>query len=1049
MARRPNQVSMPNPEFGVDFDASARAMHQSASKGSLMVHETAFSMPAVVGKSLAATMFERNTMLKTLKRKIALVAVAGLGFGVISTVPANAAAGAVAANVTLTGNTVRVSQAAQPLVVIPAGALTGLLAAAADTLAVQVTAGPAGATILFETITGGNAADNHADITSTVGGASQNITEAAVDNWAVADGANVGAVTLNGTASAVGTYTIKVGSASTTVTVVGAPVGVKFSQANRTQVGVTVPADQNAANEVKIQAIDSNSNATYLVTGETIALGTTSTLVGDDQRVEQDAANTAITSIDHNTANASIAIGNFATGLTIGLANVDNNQTYTVLAQLQSGGNAIGNPVTYTQRYVASTAGLTGTLTLWTVADNTVAKSKVSVAPAGTDTFVVKAVDSNSYPISGLVISTGNTGTGGTFGAASVTTGVDGFSGTATYTAGATGGAYTITASYTAGAAGTVSVTLPVTITSYGATEITAAQATAVNTTGTGWVAGTAPAYTAGLSVTGVKVTLSGLDANKTALLAASATTGALTGVTIDVGTTPVADSSGKIEAIVTFTGVDAGDVLTVTVNPDNAGGAVSVAVVTFAAATYTLTLTSPATNPSIATTGASIAIAGKVADQFGALIQGATVVVTGAQTVSSGTTPTALSLTKVTGADGTFSGSFAAAGALTTAVSITATASLGNLTITGVTTPVVVNLNSGGGATAITFTDNDAASDADTATTATTMPLTKVAYLGTTQGISNEIYTVATPTAVVDIDAIDVCVQLTPTTTPGAQVKATSTTGVLFYTTCAGTETLAAGKTELEVASGSNIFAVATKVGLNSVVMTSGTVSKTAQFFAVNYIDDGAGAWNPGDAARSVEVTPTRSLSAGEIGFITITVKDNFGNPVQQTAGSTVSVKITGAALLDGPALSKSGLKADAAGEIVVGIIAGNVAGTATVTVTGVGGDFTDAVGSTSTTAGTNGLKAGVSTATSTITVTAGTSKTDTEISAVKTDVSSVKADVKAVSDTVATLSKAVTTIQSSVTELTSSFSAQIKRISSAIAKISRAIAALRKKIK
>jgi uncharacterized protein YoxC len=924
--------------------------------------------------------------------------------------------------------------------------LTGLTAAAADTLAVQVTAGPAGATILFETITGGNAADNHADITSTVGGVSQNITEAAVDNWAVADGANVGAVTLNGTASAVGTYTVKVGSASTTVTVVGAPVGVKFSQSSRTQVGVTVPADQADGNEVLIQAIDSNSNATYLVAGETIALGTTSTLAADDQRVEQGGANTAITSIDHTTANAKLDISNFAAGLTIGLANVDNNHTYSILAQLQSGGNAIGNPVTYTQRYVSSTAGLTGTLTLHDATDTTIAKTKIAVAPTGTGTFKVKAVDSNGYPISGLVISTGNTGTGGTFGAASVTTGVDGISGTATYTAGATGGAYTITASYTAGAAGTISVTLPVTITSYGATEITAAKATAVNTTGTGWVVGTAPAYTAGLSVTGVKVTLTGLDANKSARIAATATVGALTGITIDVGADPVADATGKIEATITFTGVDAADALTVTINPDNAGGAVNVAVVTFAAASYTLTLTSPATNPSIATTGATIAVAGKVADQFGALIQGATVVVTGAQTVSSGTTPAALTLTRVTGADGTFSGSFAAASALTTAVSITATASLGNLTITGVTTPVVVNLNSGGGATAITFTDNDAASDADTATTATTMPLTKVAYLGTTEGISNEIYTVAAPTAVVDIDATDVCVQLTPTTTPGAQVKATSTTGVLFYTTCAGTETVAAGKTELEVASGSNIFAVATKIGLNSVVMTSGSVSKTAQFWAVNYLDAAGPIWNPGDAARKVEVTPSKSLSAGEIGFITIKVTDAFGNLVQQTAGSTVSVKITGAALLDGPALSKTGLTADSAGEIVVGIIAGNVAGTATVTVTGVGGDFTDAAGSTTTTAGTNGLIAGVSTATSTITVTAAAS---TAVDAVKTDVSAVKADVKAVSDTVATLSKAVTTIQSSVTELTTSFTAQIKSLSAAIAKISKAIAALSKKIK
>ena len=1000
-----------------------------------MVHEYSHTTPAVKGILSFATFSERKHMLKTIKRKIALVAVAGLGAGLISVTPASAAAGAVAANATLTGNTVRVSQAAQALLTIPIGALTGLTAAAADTLAVEVTAGPSGATIVFNTITGGNATDDHADITSTVGGASQNITEAAATNWALLDGANTGVLTLNGQASAVGTYTVKVGSASTTVTVVGAPVAVKFAQASRTQVGVTVPADQNAANEVAISVTDTNGNATYLINGETVALGTTSTLVGDNQLVEQDAANTAITSIDHNTAAASLTQANRSTGLTIGLANVDNGNTYTILAQLQSGGNAIGNPVTYTQRYLSSTSGLSGTLSLWTVADNTVAKTKVSVAPAGTDTFVVKAVDSLGYPVSGLVISTSGTGTGGAFGAASVTTGADGFSGTATYTAGATGGAFTITTSYTAGSAGTISATLPVTITSFGATEITAAKATAVNTTGTGWVAGTAPAYTAGVSVTSVQVTLTGLDANKTALLAASATTGALTGVTIDVGTTPVADSTGKIVATVSFTGVDANDVLTVTVNPDNANAAVSVAVVTFAAAAYTLTLTTPAVNPSIAATGAAIAIAGKVADQFGALIQGASVSVTGAQTVSSGTVPTALSLAKVTGADGTFSGSFAAASALTTAVSITATATLGNLTITGVTTPVVVNLNSAGGASAITYTDNDAASDADTATTATTMPLVKVAYKGTTEGISNEIYTVATPTAVVDMDATDVCVQLTATTTPGAQVKATSTTGVLFYTTCAGTETVATGKTELEVASGTNIFAVATKIGLNSVLLTSGTVSKTAQFQAVNYINNLL-VWNPGDAARVISVTPTKTLSAGEIGFITIKVTDAFGNIVQQTAGSTVSVKITGAALLDGPALSKTALVTDSAGELVVGIIAGNVAGTATVTVTGVNGQFTNAAGSLTTTAGTNGLIAGVATATGAITVTSGASATD----AVKADVAVANAAVKA-------LATQVTVLQASVATLIDSLTTQIASLMKSVSALTKAVAKLQAK--
>ena len=108
MARRPNQVSMSNPEFGVDFDASARAMHQSASKGSLMVHEKARFGAAALGKSSEATMFERNTMLKTLKRKIALVAVSVLGASGLAVIAAPAA-NAVIATVTGTVTPIRVT----------------------------------------------------------------------------------------------------------------------------------------------------------------------------------------------------------------------------------------------------------------------------------------------------------------------------------------------------------------------------------------------------------------------------------------------------------------------------------------------------------------------------------------------------------------------------------------------------------------------------------------------------------------------------------------------------------------------------------------------------------------------------------------------------------------------------------------------------------------------------------------------------------------------------------------------------------------------------
>jgi len=86
-----NQVSTPRPECGVEFDSSARAMNRSASKGSLMVHESVHFTSAVKGMFSFTTFSERKQMLKTLKRKIALVAVAGLGAGLISVAPASAA----------------------------------------------------------------------------------------------------------------------------------------------------------------------------------------------------------------------------------------------------------------------------------------------------------------------------------------------------------------------------------------------------------------------------------------------------------------------------------------------------------------------------------------------------------------------------------------------------------------------------------------------------------------------------------------------------------------------------------------------------------------------------------------------------------------------------------------------------------------------------------------------------------------------------------------------------------------------------------------------
>jgi len=516
-----------------------------------------------------------------------------------------------------------------------------------------------------------------------------------------------------------------------------------------------------------------------------------------------------------------------------------------------------------------------------------------------------------------------------------------------------------------------------------------------------------------------------------------------------------IADASGKVTTVVAFTTLLAAtDTLQINVTTDDADYTdTSDLKVAAATSAYTTTLTAPATNPAVAVTSAAIPVAGTIADQYGNPFVGATVTVVGAQTLSSGTASN-LTAQAVTDTAGKFSVTLAAANALTTSVALTIDAARGGVSATQKTS--TVNLNAGGAATAMVWAG---IGDEDTATTATQLPSIVVPFDdGVTGGVSDELWVVATGAAQGDHDATDECVGIEINTTPLAQVTATGSEGVLFSTAICAAQKLSDLKTTATVASvavaaGNNLWVTSTKTGKNTVTLTSGGVTKTLTFYAQNFLT----AATKGAAARDIVLDASaKTLSGGEIGFITATVLDTFGNAVEQATGvSTVKAAITGAALLDGPSLSKSGLLSDSTGKVTLGIIAGNAAGSATLTVTGVNGTAGQngalvGAATSTTTAGTNtAFKASANVKTSTITVTAASSASNPALDAVKTDVTSVKSDVKAVSDTVATLSKAVTTIQSSVTELTTSFTAQIKSLSAAIAKISKAIAALSKKIK
>jgi len=82
----PNQIRI----SGWDFGSSARAMNQAGGKDSLITYECEF--PQAVRAKYARMTFERKIMsTKTSIKRIALVAVASLGFGLVASTPSQAA----------------------------------------------------------------------------------------------------------------------------------------------------------------------------------------------------------------------------------------------------------------------------------------------------------------------------------------------------------------------------------------------------------------------------------------------------------------------------------------------------------------------------------------------------------------------------------------------------------------------------------------------------------------------------------------------------------------------------------------------------------------------------------------------------------------------------------------------------------------------------------------------------------------------------------------------------------------------------------------------
>jgi trimeric autotransporter adhesin len=82
--------SLPDPEFGGESSESARAIHYVVQKDTLMTYVSALEAQADPGIVSGSTIERKKMSTKTIYKRIALVAVAALGAGVLSVAPASA-----------------------------------------------------------------------------------------------------------------------------------------------------------------------------------------------------------------------------------------------------------------------------------------------------------------------------------------------------------------------------------------------------------------------------------------------------------------------------------------------------------------------------------------------------------------------------------------------------------------------------------------------------------------------------------------------------------------------------------------------------------------------------------------------------------------------------------------------------------------------------------------------------------------------------------------------------------------------------------------------
>jgi hypothetical protein len=343
-----------------------------------MVHEYSHTTPAVKGILSFATFSERKHMLKNIKRKIALVAVAAVGVGMLSAIPASAVASLIGFNAagqsTDTGAPIiqRTDTAAPANMVIDVNATGVITASGVISWTLSRNGGTAGTTLPG----GMSIAWDNTNTDATAAGANAPAANAASAFAKVGNNADndlLFALTVAKTA-APGKYVLSVkapaaGDAVTlTFYVSGAPTAMAWDATS-----YTVDQNTNNAGATKLAITDVAGNPTYLLAGEAIDVAVTAVSGAT-------LPTTSVTLVD--TGNSVLSSTTVAT--TIAAAAGATAGTYSLVASRSAGlvglANATTSIVVGASPVVATQIGLKTTTFTNSDAANTVANPQTNVA---------------------------------------------------------------------------------------------------------------------------------------------------------------------------------------------------------------------------------------------------------------------------------------------------------------------------------------------------------------------------------------------------------------------------------------------------------------------------------------------------------------------------------------------------------------------------------------------------------------------------------------------------------------------------------------------